>query len=96
MHSKPPENNEIQMFKHRAVESARNKPNADWRDEVKISEDYTAHRAVLLNMLSDLQDMRDSHLGRMKETRHGIELKTKDTRCIHSAPYRHGPKVREF
>lgn len=59
----------------------------DWRDETIIFGKYNIHNDNFLQLLSRLKDMWDGNFGRVTKSKHLIELESKDTCSIQSAPY---------
>ena len=68
---------------------------ADWRSLVNIDEEFADRRDEITAMLDEFASMWDGHLGRVSIAKHRIELQP-GARPSYSAPYRAGPKARDF
>lgn len=67
----------------------------DWRSKMTIRYKYRNHRDAFLQLLSEVDDMGDGHLGRVKTAKHRIDMISKYIRLFHSTPYHAGPKTRQ-
>lgn len=84
------------MNRHEQIHSLQsNDIHADWRKKVNLSNNYSQYRQEFIQMLEPFSKMWDGHLGRISVAKHRIDLMSGST-PVHSAPYRAGPKVREF
>lgn len=67
-----------------------------WEEELHQSDDSANYREEFLKILSEFRHMCYGHLGRIIVGRNRIELIPRNTRLIHCAPCRTGPKAREL
>ena len=97
-HYKEKENQETKFARHRNVDKSDEKRlEEDWRDEINFNDKkYAEFKEPFLDMMSNFSDMWDGRLGTITAAKHRIDLDPVDSRPIHSAPYRAGPKAREF
>lgn len=97
MHYKQSVDRDTQMTRYKDVE-AKDDLNLklDWKSKTQLSDDYAEYRDQLLSMLSEFQFIQDGQLGQLNIAKHRIELTNENILPIHSAPYRVGPKAREF
>lgn len=61
-----------------------------------IHNKYQSQREEFLQLLSELEDISDEHLGRITTAKHQIELKSEDTRPLYRALYSANPTARPF
>lgn len=85
------------MTRHKNVEARKDqKLKLDWKSEVHLLNDYAKYHDQLLNMLRKFQFMWNGHPDHVNIAKHLIKLTGEKTQPIRSAPYRDGPKTREF
>lgn len=70
--------------------------NRNGRDKVTVADRYEQNQPEFLKLLESLEDMLDGYLGRTTTVKNRIELTHNYINPIHSAPYRAGPKERQF
>lgn len=97
MHYKLVVGKETQMLQRTLVQNNDNKRSVqDWRNEFKISKLCSAYCNAFMDMLAKFQSTSDNHLARTSEAKHCMEFLNDNTQPVHLAPYRAGPKIREF
>lgn len=75
------------------VQSSRSQQtNADWRQKIKLLENYSQYRQEFNTMLEPFPEMWDGHFGRISVAKHPINL-VPGASAVHSAPYGAGPDV---
>lgn len=70
--------------------------NEGQRDDPIIPKKYKAHSDEFLRLPSEFENMWDGHLGRIKTTKHRIELSSTGVHPVHRAPYHEGLISRQF
>lgn len=85
------------MHRHKDVENVNhNELDKDWRDNVSIDERYAGNPQEILDKPAKTSKIGDRRLGRIDIANESLELTALDVRAINYAPYRAGPKAREF
>lgn len=97
VHCKLSESRKTQFSRHKSVRrDDLHQQVYDWRDEVQLPHKYSAYKDDLIRMISDFQAMWYAHLGQMNVIKHCLELFEEIAKPVYSAPYRAGPRKREF
>lgn len=68
----------------------------DWREEVVKFDGQKEHEGTIIKKMEACSKMWDCHPGQLSLARHQIEIMSVNTRSIHCALYRAGPKSRQL
>lgn len=67
----------------------------DWRDEIQLSETYSAYKDDFIVILLEFLAMWNGHQCQIKVAKQRIKLLEELAKTVHAALYRAGPKMRE-
>lgn len=93
---RPTQNREVQMIRHKIVESKDFQLLAqDWKNKVILSQAYAEYRNRIIDMLTKIYFIWDVQLGRSSIAKHRMILLL-NSNPTHLALYEAGPIIREF
>lgn len=93
---KPPEGRDELVDRHNPVNPKDKDSKTDGCKDPTLPYEYSAYSQNFTSMVTQVESMWGGQLCSTTTMQHRIELKNTDNRPIFSAPYRAGPKSREF
>lgn len=84
------------MDQHYAIKESDKISKDNLCEALTLPDEYSAYGEKFVNIITEFERMWDGDTSSIKAMQHRIERQKTDIWPIHSAPYRAGPKAREF